>query len=121
MTSVSVSGERSQAFQRNMITASVMMATTVVIIDMTIATIALPHMQGGLSASQDQVSWVMTTYFMMQAITMSATGWLAGPTCRSSPCPMIAARTPGRGARRSTTPTSSFSACPTMRRAKRCR
>ncbi|MGB0632877.1 MAG: DHA2 family efflux MFS transporter permease subunit [Alphaproteobacteria bacterium] len=71
-------GGRSEAFQRNMITASVMMATTVVIIDMTIATIALPHMQGGLSASQDQVSWVMTTYFMMQAITMSATGWLAG-------------------------------------------
>ncbi|MEC8531677.1 MAG: MFS transporter, partial [Pseudomonadota bacterium] len=70
--------ERSKAFKRNMVTASVMMATTVVIIDMTIATIALPHMQGGLSASQDQVSWVMTTYFMMQAITMSATGWLAG-------------------------------------------
>ena len=55
-----------------------MMATTVVILDMTIATIALPHMQGGLGATQDQVSWVMTTYFMMQAITMSATGWLAG-------------------------------------------
>ena len=78
MTSLTASGERTEAFQRNMITASVMMATTVVIIDMTIATIALPHMQGGLSASQDQVSWVMTTYFMMQAITMSATGWLAG-------------------------------------------
>ena len=78
MTSLTASGGRTEAFQRNMITASVMMATTVVIIDMTIATIALPHMQGGLSASQDQVSWVMTTYFMMQAITMSATGWLAG-------------------------------------------
>lgn len=63
---------------RMMVTASVMMATTVVIMDMTIATIALPHMQGGLSASQDQISWVMTTYFMMQAVTMSATGWLAG-------------------------------------------
>jgi len=63
---------------RRMITVSVMMATTVVILDMTIATIALPHMQGGLSATQDQISWVMTTYFMMQAITMSATGWLAG-------------------------------------------
>tara|TARA_B100000686_G_scaffold131180_1_gene138185 strand:- start:5292 stop:6761 length:1470 start_codon:yes stop_codon:yes gene_type:complete len=61
-----------------MITITVMMATTVVIIDMTIATIALPHMQGGLSTSQDQVSWIMTTYFMMQAVTMSATGWLAG-------------------------------------------
>ena len=46
MTSLTASGERTEAFQRNMITASVMMATTVVIIDMTIATIALPHMQG---------------------------------------------------------------------------
>lgn len=74
------SGEHSpeDAANRAMITASVMMATTVVIMDMTIATIALPHMQGGLSASQDQISWVMTTYFAMQAVTMSATGWLAG-------------------------------------------
>ena len=63
---------------RHMITASVMMATTVVIMDMTIATIALPHMQGGLGANQDQISWVMTTYFMAQAITMAATGFLAG-------------------------------------------
>lgn len=54
------------------------MATTVIIMDMNIASIALPHMQGGLSANQDQISWVMTIYFMMQAITMSATGWLAG-------------------------------------------
>ena len=65
-------------FQRSMITISVMMATTVIIMDMNIASIALPHMQGGLSANQDQISWVMTIYFMMQAITMSATGWLAG-------------------------------------------
>ena len=69
MTSVvSAAQERTEKFKRRMITASVMMATTVVIIDMTIATIALPHMQGGLSASQDQISWVMTTYFMMQAV-----------------------------------------------------
>jgi DHA2 family multidrug resistance protein len=78
MTSTSIAAGRSEQFQRRMVTASVMMATTVVIIDMTIATIALPHMQGGLSASQDQISWVMTTYFMMQAVTMSGTGWLAG-------------------------------------------
>lgn len=67
-----------ETLNRRMITVSVMLATTVVILDMTIATIALPHMQGGLGATQDQISWVMTTYFMMQAITMSATGWLAG-------------------------------------------
>lgn len=63
---------------RVMITISVMLATTVIILDMNIAAIALPHMQGGLSANQDQISWVMTIYFMMQATTMSATGWLAG-------------------------------------------
>jgi MFS transporter, DHA2 family, multidrug resistance protein len=63
---------------RVMITVVAMLATTVVLTDQTIAAIALPHMQGGLSASQDQISWVMTTYFMAQAITMAATGWLAG-------------------------------------------
>jgi MFS transporter, DHA2 family, multidrug resistance protein len=63
---------------RVMITVVAMMATTVVLTDQTIAAIALPHMQGGLSASQDQISWVMTTYFMAQAVTMAATGWLAG-------------------------------------------
>ena len=69
---------RPDGLNRVMITASVMMATTVIIMDMSIASIALPHMQGGLSANQDQISWVMTIYFMMQGITMSATGWLAG-------------------------------------------
>lgn len=79
MTSVPAGAEdAAERLSRRMVTASVMMATTVVIIDMTIATIALPHMQGGLSASQDQISWVMTTYFVTQAITMTATGWLAG-------------------------------------------
>jgi DHA2 family multidrug resistance protein len=79
MTSApAVAAGSDELLNRRMITASVMMATIVVILDMTIATIALPHMQGGLGATQDQVSWVMTTYFMMQAITMSATGWLAG-------------------------------------------
>jgi len=63
--------------KRPLITASAMMATTVVVLDINIASIALPHMQGGLSANQDQVSWIMTTYFMMQATTMAATGWLA--------------------------------------------
>ena len=57
---------------------SVMMATTVVLTDQTIAAIALPHMQGGLSSNQDQIAWVMTTYFMAQAVTTACTGWIAG-------------------------------------------
>jgi DHA2 family multidrug resistance protein len=70
--------EESGGLNRVMITISVMLATSVIIMDMNIASIALPHMQGGLSANQDQISWVMTIYFMMQATSMSATGWLAG-------------------------------------------
>ncbi len=61
-----------------MATISIMLSTTVVIMDINIAGIALPSMQGSLSASQDQISWVMTTYFMAQGVTMAATGWLAG-------------------------------------------
>ena len=63
---------------RSMVTVAVMMATTVVILDMTIASIALPHMQGSLGANQDQIGWVMTTYFVCQAISTACTGWLAG-------------------------------------------
>jgi DHA2 family multidrug resistance protein len=63
---------------RALVTISVMMATTVVLTDQTIAAIALPHMQGGLSSNQDQIAWVMTTYFMAQAVTTACTGWIAG-------------------------------------------
>jgi DHA2 family multidrug resistance protein len=63
---------------RGFVMLSAMMATTLVILDQTIASIALPHMQGGLSASRDQIGWVMTTYFMTQAVSMASTGWLAG-------------------------------------------
>ncbi len=65
-------------FARSMITAAAMMATTVVILDMTIAAIALPYMQGTLGANQDQISWVMTTYFVSQAVSTACTGWIAG-------------------------------------------
>jgi len=61
-----------------MATLAIMLSTTVVIMDINIAGIALPAMQGSLSANQDQISWVMTTYFMAQGVTMAATGWLAG-------------------------------------------
>ena len=54
MTSApAVAAGSDELLNRRMITASVMMATIVVILDMTIATIALPHMQGGLGATQD--------------------------------------------------------------------
>jgi len=55
-----------------------MMAAIIQIIDTTIANVALPHMQGSLSVTQDKISWVLTSYIMAAAITMPLTGWLAG-------------------------------------------
>ena len=47
-------------------------------VDTTIANVCLPHIQGSMTASQDQISWVLTTYIVSSAIMMPLTGWLAG-------------------------------------------
>src|SRR6202050_3575935 len=60
------------------ITVSVMMATIMQALDSTIANVALPRMQGTLSATQDQMGWVLTSYIVAAAITIPLTGWLAG-------------------------------------------
>ncbi|HKR89244.1 MAG TPA: DHA2 family efflux MFS transporter permease subunit [Phenylobacterium sp.] len=59
------------------ITAAVMAATTMQSLDTTIANVALPRMQGALSASQDQMGWVLTSYIVAAAITIPLSGWLA--------------------------------------------
>ncbi len=63
---------------RGLITASVMGASIMQALDTTIATIALPHMQGSLSGTQDQMVWVLTSYIVAAAIMTPMTGWLAG-------------------------------------------
>jgi MFS transporter, DHA2 family, multidrug resistance protein len=64
--------------RRAMITISVMLATVMQALDTTIANVALPHMQGSLQASQDQITWVLTSYIVAAAITLPLTGWLCG-------------------------------------------
>jgi DHA2 family multidrug resistance protein len=59
------------------ITAAVMAATTMQSLDNTIANVALPRMQGELSASQDQMGWVLTSYIVAAAIMIPLSGWLA--------------------------------------------
>jgi len=61
---------------RGMITVSIMLATIMQALDTTIANVALPHMQGSLQASQDQITWVLTSYIVASAITLPITGWL---------------------------------------------
>lgn len=57
--------------------AAAMLATLIQVLDMTIANVALPHMQAALGANQDNLSWVLTSYIVASAIAMPATGWLA--------------------------------------------
>src|SRR5271163_112900 len=60
------------------ITASIMLATVMNSLDTTIANVALPHMAGSVSASADQITWVLTSYIIAAAIMTPTTGWLAG-------------------------------------------
>ena len=59
------------------ITISVMLATLMISLDGTIANVALPHIQGSLSAAADQIGWVLTSYIVAQAMVTPVSGWLA--------------------------------------------
>ncbi|MDR3514153.1 MAG: DHA2 family efflux MFS transporter permease subunit [Caulobacteraceae bacterium] len=63
---------------RALITGSIMLATVMNSLDSTIANVALPHIQGSVSASADQITWVLTSYIVAAAIMTPMTGWLAG-------------------------------------------
>lgn len=62
---------------RLFITFSVMLATVMQSLDTTIANVALPHMQGGMGATQEQISWVLTSYIVAAAIFTPLTGFLS--------------------------------------------
>jgi DHA2 family multidrug resistance protein len=64
--------------RRLVITASIMLASIMQSIDNTIANVALPRIQGSLSATQDQMAWVLTSYIIAAAIMTPLSGWLAG-------------------------------------------
>jgi DHA2 family multidrug resistance protein len=67
----------SPPLQRLLITICVMMATVMQVLDITIANVSLPYMQASLSATLDQVSWVLTSYVVAAAVMTSPVGWLA--------------------------------------------
>jgi DHA2 family multidrug resistance protein len=69
-------GDHASIPHRGLITVSIMLATIMQALDTTIANVALPHMQGSLQSSQDQISWVLTSYIVAAAIATPLTGWL---------------------------------------------
>ena len=58
--------------------ALIMLATSLVLLDQTIATVALPHMQAALGATPDTVSWVLTSYILAAAVAIPTAAWLTG-------------------------------------------
>jgi DHA2 family multidrug resistance protein len=60
-----------------LITGSVMLASFLYSMDWSIAAVALPHMQGTFSATQDQIAWVITSYIVASAIMMPTGGWMS--------------------------------------------
>src|SRR5437588_9349512 len=63
--------------RRIMVTICAMTATIIQALDTTISNVALPYMQGSLSASQDQINWVLTSYIVAAAIMTAPVGWIA--------------------------------------------
>jgi DHA2 family multidrug resistance protein len=54
-----------------------MLPTLIEILDTSVANVALPHIQGSLSAGQDEVTWVLTSYLVSNAVVIPMSGWLA--------------------------------------------
>src|SRR5215218_8191303 len=67
----------SPSARRTMLTVCAMSATIMQALDTTVANVALPYMQGSLSASLDQINWVLTSYIVASAIMTAPIGWVA--------------------------------------------
>ena len=63
--------------RRGWVMAAVLLATIMQVIDITIAAVAIPRMQGTLSSSPDQISWVLTSYVVATAIITPTVGWMS--------------------------------------------
>jgi DHA2 family multidrug resistance protein len=77
MTTLAAAPVAVPGLRRNMVTICAMTATIMQALDTTIANVALPYMQGSLSASQDQINWVLTSYIVAAAIMTAPVGWIA--------------------------------------------
>jgi MFS transporter, DHA2 family, multidrug resistance protein len=71
------SGDSIATRHRLVVVGCTMLATLMQALDNTIANVALPHMQGSLGASRDQITWVLTAYVIAAAILTAPVGWFA--------------------------------------------
>jgi DHA2 family multidrug resistance protein len=69
--------EATQGINPWLIAAAVMLATFMEVLDTSIASVALPYIAGSLSASNDEATWVLTSYLVSNAIVLPASNWFA--------------------------------------------
>jgi DHA2 family multidrug resistance protein len=74
---VAVSAPNVVVRNKGLLTAAIMLAMVMQVLDTTIANVALPHMRSSLGASQDEINWVLTSYIVASAIATPLTGWFA--------------------------------------------
>lgn len=77
MTSAAAAGATPVVANRGAITACVILAVIMQALDTTIANVALPYIQGSVSASADQINWVLTSYIVAAAVMTPPSGYLA--------------------------------------------
>jgi DHA2 family multidrug resistance protein len=65
-----------RAGRRWLVTIAVMLVASMQVLDTSVTNVALPHMQGSLSASLDEITWVLTSFLAANAVILPATGWL---------------------------------------------
>ncbi|HEY4375410.1 MAG TPA: DHA2 family efflux MFS transporter permease subunit, partial [Burkholderiales bacterium] len=82
MNAVAAGSDPGRGLHRGLITTTVMLASIMQALDNTIANVALPRIQGSLSTTQDQMTWVLTSYIICAAIMTPLSGWLAGQVGR---------------------------------------
>lgn len=67
----------SAAKNKWLVAATVMVPTTMEILDTSVANVSLPHIQGSLNAGLEEVTWVLTSYLVANAVVLPMTGWLS--------------------------------------------
>ena len=59
-----------------LIAVTCMLGTLMEVVDTSVANVSLPHMQGTFSASVDEITWVITSYLVANAVILPLSGWL---------------------------------------------
>ena len=72
-----MSGSAAPVPNRTLITLSVMLGNLMQSLDASIANVSLPYMQGSLSTTADEITWVLTSYVIAAAIMTAPVGWMA--------------------------------------------